>query len=380
MILVVFGVKQRNFLWLRIGSREATLRIGRASRKLRSRYKKTKTSHHPGSNLRFERMAPAIPNASNVCEESVCTNSINNKAMVLAVSDADLALDCVARMLTIACPSQDGSDTSLVKPIEIDDQRRTSSWPLVTKYYNAMLHVELVTNEHLNLLKAEHDDVQAVMIVLDSHEQELLIPLLTRWSSSSAQSRLLVLNSKNDSPIDEDSWHEKCFDHDFEFHNVSDLSEASMSWQCCKWPRLQRRLSLDDPQSSLPLSNSKQLLAAHGPENSQTIWQPLHAKNNPSSSDADNFEDDFEPFVSAETSTEWGETASTYDFPTADEIDETSRMLFGDANDTDKFEDFEGLVKKLNLLKHRASQMDEKPREHFAARVALAVEKQLVLE
>ncbi|KAI7953262.1 hypothetical protein MJO29_008893 [Puccinia striiformis f. sp. tritici] len=307
----------------------------------------------------------------------------------------DEVLGFITRMIDQAHQTQS-------QPIRLDDHRQLSFWKLVTKYYEALLEVQYYPIETVPATTDRSTQAQAIVIL---------------WNTGEKNYRI---DCYSEEELEE--WNEICFEYGFECHSSSDLSEASMSWQCCPWPSIHRKPQSAAHRAHDPLdhtqSSSSTLVSPHpsSPENhvgfgndfAETISGGLNQVTSPdlvnqdpslispdssgpcTTGPVDNgFEDDFSDFVSAQTSsTRWDDDHTPTNQDENDEekissveVEEMVRKLFGQ-NDKSPLEagglgDLECLISQLDLLKLEAANMDHGSRKRLAAQVAMAVESQL---
>ncbi|KNE92320.1 hypothetical protein PSTG_14278 [Puccinia striiformis f. sp. tritici PST-78] len=336
----------------------------------------------------------------------------------------DEVLGFITRMIDQAHHTQS-------QPIRLDDHRQLSFWKLVTKYYEALLEVQYYPIETVPATTDRSTQAQAIVILWKTGEKNRLLSVLDSLNSNSnehntSHSRIVIVDADSEEELEE--WNEICFENGFECHSSSDLSEASMSWQCCPWPSIQRKPQsttshrahdpLDHTQSSSstlvnPHPSSPENHVGFGNDFAETISGGMNQVTNPdlvnqdpslispdssgpcTTGPVDNgFEDGFSDFVSAQTSssTRWDDdlTLNKHEDEndeddeekiSSDEVEEMVRKLFGQ-NDQSSLEaeglgDLECLISQLDLLKLEAANMDHRSRKRLAAQVAMAVESQL---
>ncbi|POW20657.1 hypothetical protein PSHT_03250, partial [Puccinia striiformis] len=300
----------------------------------------------------------------------------------------DEVLGFITRMIDQAHHTQS-------QPIRLDTHRQLSVWKLVTKYYEALLEIQYYPFETGPATADRSTQAQAIVILWKTGEKNRLLSVLDSLNSNSnehntSHSRIVIVDADSEEELEE--WNEICFENGFECHSSSDLSEASMSWQCCPWPSIQRKPQAHDPLDHTQ-SSSSTLVNPHpsSPENhvgfgndfAETISGGMNQVTNPdlvnqdqsligpdssgpcATGPVDNgFEDDFSDFDENDEDDE--EKISSV------EVEEMVRKLFGRG-----LGDLECLISQLDLLKLEAANMDHRSRKRLAAQVAMAVESQL---
>lgn len=318
----------------------------------------------------------------------------------------------------------DQSQSHPSKPIQLNSDRQTSVWKLVTKYYIALLDIHYFSHQFPDP-SDQVNHAQAIVILWPSESKDSLSSILDRFPSSRTQSRLVIFDLEPQKLDEDDGWNQICLEHDFECHSSFELREASMSWQCCPWPKIER-LSPGNSLSTTQLSpkiahdqaSTSTLLLSHPPSDPPTphhdqdavrddlslshfigskdshagVQDFLIKKNRQTGSahieEPTGFDDDFSPFVSAETSElEWEESGRVDDVEDEQlaslEVEEMAHRLFSSGRRSDSSPSFEGLgdleslVHHLEQLKLEAAGMDDRSRKRLAALVAMAVEDQL---
>ncbi|OAV91793.1 hypothetical protein PTTG_03732 [Puccinia triticina 1-1 BBBD Race 1] len=343
-----------------------------------------------------------------------------NRVEIYGSCDWEATIEFITRMIDQAqrqpskAPRGDRAGQS--EAIKLDPNRQLSVWKLVTKYYDALLEIRCFSIETRGTVRPT--TAHAIVILCASDDKGRLSFVLKSFKSEEqiAHSRLVIVDLESEQLEEDEEWHAICFEHGFECHSSSDLDEASMSWQCCPWPSIQRNsqavfsgslsplLELDHTQFVSPVSllsnpqtgtydqsrNDFDKDIPKGPArltNSEVgSTDPAPCPNN---SEANKFEDDFSDFVSAGTSsTQWDDqnvdTVNDTDDDTEQisslEVEEMVHKLFGQnlpSSSADGHGDLESLVSQLDLLKLEAAGMDHRSRKRLASRVAMAVESQL---
>ncbi|KAA1102957.1 hypothetical protein PGT21_001256 [Puccinia graminis f. sp. tritici] len=350
-----------------------------------------------------------------------------NRVEIYGSCSWDHTIDFITRMIhqaRIQHLNPTNSDpASQPGPIKLDPDQQWSAWKLITKYYEARLEVQYSPIE-----TSRQSEAQAIVILWESQEKDRLEMVLKSFNSSelTAQSRIVIVDLDPQQLEKHQDWNEICFEHGFECHSSADLDEASMSWQCCPWPSIQRT-----PQST----SSPKLNPLLKPPPTQSPSPELHSSNpqppNPNNlvqfpddfhkagskasalstslsvgnldqppkldsasclnnSEDNRFEDDFSDFVCAGTSsTTWDDQNNNNNNNSDDdddeqisslEVEEMVHRLFGHnlpTSSSDGLGDLGSLVSQLDQLKLEAAGMDDRARKRLASRVAMAVESQL---
>jgi len=277
---------------------------------------------------------------------------------------------------------------------ELQTKQQEQVCKLTTKYYEAELHIKyLDITAH-----PETNNPQAIVIQWGTQKKEHLAAILKPFLSSEAHSRLVIVDLDPESLEEDQEWHEICFQYGFECHSSSDLAEASMSWQCCPWPNIQPYSSSKSINKTNPLlidqspSTKPQIDPGLSDDLDGTDTPSPRLTRKPSQEPAGTtthtgeelrFDDDFDDFVSAETSaTQWdkAEEEEEEEDISAAEVEEMVSTLFGPdapSSDAAPLGDLESLLGNLHRLKLQAASLDLPARHRLASRVALAVQSRL---
>ncbi|KAH9822588.1 hypothetical protein DFH28DRAFT_882187 [Melampsora americana] len=343
------------------------------------------------------------------------STSDQNHLKIYSISEIDLSIQVLKRLINLAKPTTKGLVDSLNNlNIKEEEEEGSKRYHLITKYYSAILNVNMIDITKYKDLdfpnpEGDHDHVNQVsIIVFDPIDKERLIDFLSTFNDLNSELIMVITLSNQSHSHHLDQIQESCLEFGFEFYDYDTLNEASMALQCVAWPKIERhdRKSQifeadlyeenemsripDDSKTpnDLPVNNLSEIQWSLSDESDKQN-QLLKEVDLNSTSD-DRFEDDFSPFVSSNltssstTFTPFNE--SDYDQledqdleSTAEEYQELSRFLFNSNSNQIELDqlDLGDLLNKINDLKTLGSQMNDEDRKKLASQVSLLIESKL---